>query len=76
MAILSPEISEFVLSPNERKQRHDVIGALTTLQAAVKELQHRADCDQPDLLCREILLHSNKAIGTLQNFVRGQFKVN
>lgn len=75
MAILSPELSEFVLSPTERKQRHDVNGALSALQAAVKELQLRSEGDQPNLRCREILAHSNKALGTLQNFVKGQFKV-
>jgi hypothetical protein len=75
MAFSSPELSEFVLSPTERRQRHDVMGALSTLQAAVKELQNRAEIDQPNLRCREILQNSNKAIGTLQSFLNSKFKL-
>lgn len=76
MSNLSPHVSEFVLSPIERKQRHDIMGALSALQAAVHELKTHAEREQPNLRCREILIHSNRAIGTLETYVKKQFKIN
>ena len=76
MANLSPSVSEFVLSPIERKQRHDIMGAISALQTAVQELKSHAERDQPNLRSREILIHSTRAIGTLESYVKKQFKIN
>jgi hypothetical protein len=74
MQLSNSGVSEFVLSPAERRQRQDVLTALATLQAAVSELQNRSDDHQPNLRCREILQQSGKAIGTLKTFVDRQFE--
>jgi hypothetical protein len=76
MANLNPSVSEFVLSPIERKQRHDIMGALSALQAAVLELKTQTERNQPNLRSREILIHSNRAIGTLETYVKKQFQIN
>ena len=74
MQFPNSSVSEFVLSPTVRKQRHDVLTALITLQAAVTELQSQNESHQPTLRCREILQQSGKAIGTLKSFVDRQFE--
>ena len=76
MQFLRSEVSEFLLSPVERKQRQDLISALSTLQAAVKELHARSDNNQPNLRCREIMLNSDRAIGVLKSFVDRKFETN
>lgn len=73
MQFLRSDVSEFLLSPTERKQRQDLMSALSTLQAAVKELQGRVDQTQPNLRSREIISNSNKAITVLKTYVDRQY---
>jgi hypothetical protein len=69
MQFLRSGVNEYLLSPVERKQRQDLTSAITTLEAAVKELHLRAESNQPNLRSRELIQSSNKAISILKNFI-------
>jgi hypothetical protein len=69
MQFLRSNVNEYLLSPVERKQRQDLMTAITTLEAAVKELHIRSEDNQPNLRSRELIHNSDKAIGVLKSFM-------
>lgn len=73
MEFLRPSLNEYRLSPVERKQKQDVVHALQTLEAAVKEFHARADSNNPTLRSRELMQNSNKAISVIRSFVDKKF---
>ena len=68
------DLSAYLLSPNERRQRHELLGAMNTLQSAITELQKRVTAEEPKIDSRNILLESDRALGTLKNYLERQFK--
>lgn len=67
------DVSDFLLSPMQRKQRQDLQSAIATLQDAIKELQARADSNQLSLRCRDVISNSNRAISVIKTYVSQQF---
>ncbi len=73
MEFLRSNLSEFRLSPVERKLKQDLLNAVHVLDATVKEFHGRTDGGDPNLKARELIQNSSKAINTLKVFIERRF---
>jgi hypothetical protein len=66
-------ISDFSLTPQERRQRSEIIDAMHTLQSAVQLLCQRQGNELPDLKSRTVVAASQQSLMKLKNFVEQSF---
>lgn len=66
-------LSNFALSPTERRQRQEIMEAMTTVQSAIKLLSERQDALATDLKSHTIVASSQQCVARLQSFVEQSF---
>ena len=66
-------INDFSLTPQERRQRSEIMDAMHTLQSAVQLLCQRQGSELPDLKSRTVVAASQQSLTKLKNFVEQSF---
>lgn len=66
-------INDFSLTPQERRQRSEIMDAMHTLQSAVQLLCQRQASELPDLKSRTVVAASQQSLTKLKNFVEQSF---
>jgi hypothetical protein len=66
--------ADFSLSPSERKQRQEIMEAMSVVQEAIKLLGRRMAVDDLDLRSRTIVTSSKESIQKIQSYVEKTFQ--
>lgn len=68
-----PSKANFSLSPQERRQRQEIMTAVRTVQSALDILSKKQDHVSTDLQSRHIVSTSQQCMAKLQSFVEQAF---
>lgn len=66
-------VNEFSLSPQERRQRTELLDAMQNLQSAVHLLCQRPSNEVADLKTRTVVAASQQSLAKLKSFVEQSF---
>lgn len=75
---IMPELSvnDFSLTPQERRQRLEILDAMHNLQSAVHLLCQRQGTELVDMKTRTVVAASQQSLAKLQNFVEQSFSTS